>query len=69
VENRSDLVAQLKAVGAVLVVVGTAATGPPPLDYWSAVAAGTGGVAVGAPPAEVIAAFDRLAAELRTRYL
>ena len=37
----ADLIAQLKAVGAVLVAVGTAATGPPPLDYWSAVSAGT----------------------------
>jgi hypothetical protein len=68
-ESVADLVAQLNAVGAVLVVVATATTGPPPLDYWSAVSAGTGGVAVGAPPAEVIAAFDRLPAELRNRWL
>ena len=45
------------------------ATGSPCRSIWSTVAAATGGVAVAAPPGQAVAAFDRLATALRSRYL
>ena len=62
----AELTARLNAAGVMLAVV---AAGPPALDYWSAVSAGTGGVAVGAAPPQVVAAFDRMTDELRGRAL
>jgi hypothetical protein len=65
----ADLAARLTAAGTVLAVVvpGPAGAAVPP--YWSAVANATGGPAVAAGGAGAVAAFDRLAADLRTRYL
>lgn len=63
--DTSDALAErLRGSGVVLAVVTTADVG-----YWQAVAAGTGGVAVGAPPSGVVDAFDRVADALRTRSL
>src|SRR5690349_2409594 len=66
--NTSDapdaLAARLRAQGVVLAVVTTADAG-----YWRAVAEGTGGVAVGAPASDVVAAFGQVASALRTRSL
>jgi hypothetical protein len=64
----ADLVARLTAAGAVLAVVAVGDEGAVS-PYWSSVAAATGGVAVGARSADVVDAFTRLAAALRTRYL
>jgi hypothetical protein len=58
------LAARLRAEGVVLAVVTTADAG-----YWRAVAEGTGGVAVGAPPSAVVAGFGQVASALRTRSL
>lgn len=63
---------RLRAAGVLLAVVCPSA-GPPddPAEpaFWADAAAGTGGPAVRAGPAEVIAAFDRVAAELGRRYV
>ncbi len=67
-ESAADLAERLNAAGVLLAVVTTTADGRA-APYWSAVAAGTGGIAVGARASEVVPAFDRLAAALRTRYL
>ena len=61
----ADLAARLTAAGAVLAVVAPEREVPP---YWATAAAATGGTAVAARSG-VIAAFDELAAALRTRYL
>ena len=58
------LAARLRAEGVVLAVVTTADAG-----YWRTVAEGTGGVAVGAAPSAVVAAFGQVASALRTRSL
>ena len=58
------LAERLRAQGVVLAVVTTADAG-----YWRAVAEGTGGVAVGAPASDVVAAFGQVASALRTRSL
>ena len=58
------LAARLRAQGVVLAVVTTADAG-----YWRTVAEGTGGVAVGAPASDVVAAFGQVASALRTRSL
>ncbi|MBV9920069.1 MAG: hypothetical protein JOY78_04320 [Pseudonocardia sp.] len=63
-EPPNDLAARLRAGGVVLAVVTTAAD-----QYWAAVAAGTGGVAVGARPTGVLDAFGRVETALRTRSL
>lgn len=63
-EPAAALGERLRTAGVLLAVVTTAAPG-----YWSAAATATGGVAVGAGPAEVVGAFDELSAALRTRYL
>ena len=68
-ESAADLAERLNAAGVLLAVVATAGDGRAAPEYWSAVAADTGGVAVGARASEVVPAFDRLAAALRTRYL
>ncbi len=68
-ESAADLTERLNAAGVLLAVVTTAGDGRAAPQYWSTVAAGTGGVAVGARASEVVPAFDRLAAALRTRYL
>jgi hypothetical protein len=67
-DNPADLVARMTTAGAVLAVVTVGDDGAVP-PYWSSVAAATGGVAVSARSAEVVDAFTRLAAALRTRYL
>ena len=63
--SAADLAARLTAAGAVLAVVVPAPDVP---TYWAAAAAATGGTAVAARSG-VIAAFDALAAALRTRCL
>lgn len=68
-EPAAALAERLNAAGALLAVVTTAGDGRTVPEYWSAVAAATGGVALSAPPSEVVPAFDRLAAALRTRHL
>jgi hypothetical protein len=68
-ESAADLGERLNAAGALLAVVTTAADGQAASPYWSTVAAATGGIAVSARASEVVPAFDRLAAALRTRYL
>lgn len=67
-ESAADLAERLTAAGVLLAVVTTTADGRA-APYWSGVADGTGGIAVGARASEVVPAFDRLAAALRTRYL
>jgi hypothetical protein len=64
----ADLVAHLRAAGAVLAVVAPGTDGAVP-PYWSEVAAGTGGVAVAARGSRVISAFDALVTALRARRL
>jgi hypothetical protein len=68
-ESAADLGERLNAAGVLLAVVTTAEDGRAAPQYWSAVAADTGGVAVSARATEVVPAFDRVAAALRTRYL
>ena len=63
--SAADLAARLTEAGAVLAVVVPAPDVP---TYWAATAAATGGTAV-ATRSGVIAAFDALAAALRTRCL
>lgn len=59
--SADDLAARLRAAGVVLAVVTTGDD-----RYWAAVAAGTGGMAVGTRPAAVVDAFAQIGKELRT---
>jgi hypothetical protein len=68
-EPAADLANRLHAAGVPLSVVAAVGAEQPVPQYWSAVAGATGGVAVAAPPGQAIAAFDRLAAALGSRYL
>jgi hypothetical protein len=65
----AELVERLNAAGVVLAVVHATTEGEPASAYWSAAGAGTGGLALSAPPARVIAAFVQLQTNLRDRYL
>ncbi len=65
----AELVKRLNAAGVVLAVVHAGPEGEPESAYWSAVGAGTGGLALSAPPTRVMAAFVQLQADLRGRYL
>ena len=71
-EPAAAVAERMRAAGVVLAVV-CPSTGTPAEDaesgFWAAAAADTGGVAVSAGPAEVIAAFDRAASALGRRYL
>ena len=64
-DSPDALAARLRAEGVVLAVVSTAEDDA----YWSAVAAGTCGVAVRARPTAVVDAFAQVTTELRTRSL
>ena len=68
-EPAVDLANRLHAAGVPLSVVAAVGAGQPVPQYWSAVAGATGGVAVAAPPGQAVAAFDRLATALGSRYL
>ena len=68
-QSAADLSARLAGAGVVLAVVTTASDGGPVPEYWSSVAAATGGVAVSARRGAVTDAFAELANALRTRYL
>jgi hypothetical protein len=59
------LAARYRATGTILVVVGTAATGP----YWSAAATGTGGFFAPAGDPVVVPALDQVETTLSGRYL
>jgi len=65
-EPAATVVERMRAAGVVLAVVGSAETASP---FWTAVAEGTGGMAVTAGPSGVIGAFDQVTAALGTRYL
>ena len=71
-EPAAVLAERLRAAGVLLAVV-CPSTGAPgddaEPDFWAAAAAGTGGLAVSAGPADVIAAFDRAASALGRRYV
>jgi hypothetical protein len=62
----TSIVDRMRAAGVLVAVVETGEAGS---GFWSAVAAGTGGVAVRAAPTDVVAAFDRVAEALQRRYL
>jgi hypothetical protein len=68
-ESAADLGERLNAAGVLLAVVTTAADGQAVPQYWATVAADSGGVAVSGRASEVVPAFDRLTAALRTRYV
>jgi hypothetical protein len=65
-EPAATVVERMRAAGAVLAVVGSGETASP---FWTAVAEGTGGMAVTGGPSGVIGAFDQVTAALGTRYL
>ena len=65
-EPAATVVERMRAAGVVLAVVGSGETASP---FWTAVAEGTGGMAVTAGPSGVIGAFDQVTAALGTRYL
>ncbi len=65
-EPAATVVERMRAAGVVLAVVGSGDTASP---FWTAVAEGTGGMAVAAGPSGVIGAFDQVTAALGTRYL
>lgn len=65
-EAAGSIVDRMRAAGVLCAVVETGDAGS---GFWSTVAAGTGGVAVRAAPAEVVAGFDRVASALQRRYL
>jgi hypothetical protein len=71
-EPAAAIAERMRAAGVLLTVVcpstGTSAEDAEP-GFWAAAAADTGGVAVSAGPAEVIAAFDQAASALGRRYL
>jgi hypothetical protein len=64
-EVAADLAERLTQAHALLAVVSTATD----TRYWSRLTAATGGVLVAAEPADVMAAFDYVAAALRSRYV
>jgi hypothetical protein len=65
-EPAATVVERMRAAGVVLAVVGSGETASP---FWTAVAEGTGGMAVTAGPSGVIGAFDQVTAALGSRYL
>jgi hypothetical protein len=69
-EPPAVLADRMRAAGVLLAVVCRAPAAPgDEADFWAAAAAGTGGLSVDAGPAEVIAAFDRVASALARRYV
>jgi hypothetical protein len=65
-EPAATVVERMRAAGVVLAVVGSGETASP---FWTAVAGGTGGMAVTAGPSGVIGAFDQVTTALGSRYL
>jgi hypothetical protein len=65
----SEIIDRMRSAGVLLAVVETAGGGPAASEFWTTAASGTGGVAVGAVPGNVIGAFDQVASALGERYL
>jgi hypothetical protein len=71
-EPAAAVVERMRSAGVVLAVVEASGPGPPAgaaSKFWTTVAAGTGGTALAATPADVIGAFDRAASTLRRYYV
>ncbi|HWM57228.1 MAG TPA: vWA domain-containing protein [Pseudonocardia sp.] len=71
-EPASAIVERMRSAGVLLAVVGTEGgtpAGAAASEFWTTVAAGTGGVAVSAAPGDVLGAFDQVASALGRCYL